>query len=93
MMMFADRSRGKPFSKGPAVVEFDGRYLLYYSIPPYKDGRNNDGWRIGIATSSDLDAWEKIGELPPLSPCDVNGGRGDRTPALRFFTGPMDAML
>lgn len=73
MMMFADNSRGKPYSKDPAVVEFGNRYFLYYSIPPFDDGRNDDGWRIGIATSLDLDAWEKLGELPPLSPCDRNG--------------------
>jgi hypothetical protein len=73
MMMFADTSRGRPFAKDPAVVEFDGRYLLYYSIPPYHDGRAHDGWRIGVATSQDLDTWTKTGELPPLSPCDKNG--------------------
>jgi predicted GH43/DUF377 family glycosyl hydrolase len=73
MMMFADRSRGKPFSKDPAVIEWHGRYFLYYSLPPFGDGRANDGWRIGIATSSDLDHWEKIGEIPMLSPCDLNG--------------------
>ena len=73
MMMFADTSRGRPFSKDPAVVEFHGRYLLYYSLPPYHDGRENDGWRIGVATSQDLDVWEKVGELSPLSPCDRNG--------------------
>lgn len=73
MMMYADRSRGKPFAKDPGVVSFDGRYLLYYSLPPFHDGRENDGWRIGIAVSSDLDEWQKVGEVPPLSPCDRNG--------------------
>jgi beta-1,2-mannobiose phosphorylase / 1,2-beta-oligomannan phosphorylase len=73
MMLFADRSRGKPFSKDPAVIEWHGRYLLYYSLPPYGDGRADDGWRIGIATASDLDHWEKIGEIPIFSPCDQNG--------------------
>lgn len=73
MMKFADISRGKPFSKDPAVVEFGGRYLLYYSLPPFGDDRENDGWRVGIATSLDLDTWKKAGELPPLSSCDQNG--------------------
>ncbi|MCA9837612.1 MAG: family 43 glycosylhydrolase [Trueperaceae bacterium] len=73
MMMFADESRGRPFSKDPAVVEFEGQYLMYYSLPPYGDGREADGWRIGIASSPNLDDWQKIGELPPLSPCDKNG--------------------
>lgn len=73
MMMFADTSRGRPFSKDPAVVEFGGGYFLYYSIPPYGDGREDDGWRIGIATGEDLDTWEKAGELAPLSPCERNG--------------------
>ncbi|MCF7848868.1 MAG: family 43 glycosylhydrolase [Kiritimatiellales bacterium] len=72
-MMFADTSRGKPFSKDPAVVRLGNRYLLYYSIPPFRDGREGDGWRIGVAEGMDLDCWEKVGELPPLSPCDNNG--------------------
>ncbi len=72
-MMFADDTRGKPFSKDPAVIEFAGRYLMYYSLPPFGDGREDDGWRIGIATSTDLDTWTRIGELAPLSPCDRNG--------------------
>ncbi len=73
MMMFADNSRGKPFSKDPAVVEFGTTYFLYYSIPSFGDGREHDGWRIGIATSTNLDDWHKVGELPPLSACDHNG--------------------
>jgi len=73
MMMFADTSRGRPFSKDPAVVEFDGRYLLYYSIPAFGDGREDDGWRIGVAAGRDLDNWEKVGEVAPLSACERNG--------------------
>jgi beta-1,2-mannobiose phosphorylase / 1,2-beta-oligomannan phosphorylase len=30
-MMYADKSRGRPFSKDPAVIELDGQYFLYYS--------------------------------------------------------------
>ena len=33
-MMYGDTSRiGIPFSKDPHVVEFQGKYLMYYSIP------------------------------------------------------------
>ncbi len=73
MMMFADTSRGRPFSKDPAVIEFDGRYFLYYSLPPYQDSREDDGWRIGIATSTDLDNWIKVGELPFFGSYDKKG--------------------
>ncbi|MBI1387416.1 MAG: family 43 glycosylhydrolase [bacterium] len=62
-MRYADESRGKPFSKDPAVVHFDGRYFMYYSLPPFQDGREPDGWSIGIAQSEDLLHWEKAGEL------------------------------
>ncbi len=64
-MMFGDTSRtGIPFSKDPHVVFFDGRYLMYYSIPP-KKGDENSGWNIGIAESRDLIEWKKIGEIVP----------------------------
>jgi len=72
-MRFADASRNKPFAKDPAVVHFKDHYLMYYSAPPYKDDRTPDGWRIGIAQSTDLDHWTKIGELQPEQECDKNG--------------------
>lgn len=72
-MMFADTSRGRPCAKDPSVIEHQGRLIMYYSVPPFGDGRKHDGWRIGIASGKDLDTWEKIAELPPLSPCDANG--------------------
>jgi beta-1,2-mannobiose phosphorylase / 1,2-beta-oligomannan phosphorylase len=38
-MYFGDTSRlGHPFAKDPAVIRFGGKYLLYYSIPPYAPG-------------------------------------------------------
>ena len=34
-MMYEDTSRrGVPFSKDPHVVNFQGRYLMYYTLPP-----------------------------------------------------------
>lgn len=64
-MMFSDSSRGWPYAKDPAVVELGAKAFMYYSIPPYGDGRKNDGWAIGVATSVDLDYWEKLAEIPP----------------------------
>lgn len=64
IMMFADTSRGKPFSKDPAVVNFKDRYYMYYSLPPFQDGRPLDGWGIGIAVSDDLVDWKPLGEIP-----------------------------
>jgi predicted GH43/DUF377 family glycosyl hydrolase len=66
-MMFADTSRtGVPFAKDPFVIKFQGRYLMYYSIPPYKDKTNPvKGWGLGIAESKDLYEWKKTGEITP----------------------------
>jgi predicted GH43/DUF377 family glycosyl hydrolase len=72
-MHWADTSRGRPFAKDPSVVRFQGRYLIYYSIPPFGDKRPDDGWIIGIAESRDLDSWQKIGELLPAQECDRKG--------------------
>ena len=64
-MMFADDSRqGVPFAKDPHVVRLDGRYLMYYSIPPRK-GDKQGGWNIGIAESKNLTDWHKVGEITP----------------------------
>ena len=55
-MMYGDTSRiGMPFSKDPHVVEFQGKYLMYYSIPPKQNGNAEaQGWGIGIAGSKNL---------------------------------------
>ena len=66
-MMYGDTSRtGIPFSKDPHVVNFGGRYLMYYSVPPMK-GVEGAGWNIGIAESRDLTEWKKIGEITPAT--------------------------
>lgn len=72
-MRYADTSRGRPFSKDPAVVRFQGRYWMYYSLPPFGDGQPGDGWAIGIAASDDLEDWHKQGEILPEQACERNG--------------------
>ncbi len=77
-MKWADETRlGRPHAKDPCVVSFGGRYLMYFSLPPY-DGKLAPpnaprGWSIGIAESRDLDHWKKVGELHPSQECDRNG--------------------
>jgi predicted GH43/DUF377 family glycosyl hydrolase len=61
---WGDTSRlGRPFTKDPSVIRFNGRYLLYYSIPSFGDGRPKDGWAIGIAESKNFRDWTKVGEV------------------------------
>ena len=71
---WGDTSRlGRPFSKDPSVVRFGGRYLLYYSMPPFGDGRASDGWAIGIAESTVLGDWAKVGEVLVAEPYEGKG--------------------
>jgi len=74
-MMFGDTSRkGVPYSKDPHVIKFENRYLMYFSIPPFTDESNPiKGWNIGIAESSDLINWEKIGEINPAGDYESKG--------------------
>jgi len=77
-MMFADTSRiGRPFAKDPSIIRFRGRYLLYFSLPPFSRERAKDdspaGWSIGIAESKNLLDWTKVAELLPAQECDRNG--------------------
>jgi beta-1,2-mannobiose phosphorylase / 1,2-beta-oligomannan phosphorylase len=76
VMKWADTSRlGRPFAKDPSVIRFGGRYLMYFSLPPFDPAPSNapKGWSIGIAESRDLTAWAKVGELRPEQECDRNG--------------------
>jgi predicted GH43/DUF377 family glycosyl hydrolase len=64
-MMYTDTSRtGKPFAKDPKILKFKGEYFMYYSITSAKDGSTGSG--IGIAKSSDLTNWIRVGELRPV---------------------------
>jgi len=72
-MHWADSSRGRTFAKDPSVIRFGGRYLMYYSICPFGDGREDDGWALGIAASNDLTHWEKVGEILPMQEIDRKG--------------------
>jgi predicted GH43/DUF377 family glycosyl hydrolase len=71
-MHFADTASGRPFSKDPAVVKFQGRYWLYYSLPPYAE-KATAGWSIGIATSDNLVDWTKAGELQNTGEAEQKG--------------------
>jgi predicted GH43/DUF377 family glycosyl hydrolase len=76
MNLFTDSSRGRSFAKDPSVVYWQGSYWLFYSIPPWGDGRANDGWRIGIARGnkiSEFSSWRKVGEIHPEAGCEAKG--------------------
>jgi len=63
-MMFSDSSRlGRPCAKDPAVVKFDGKYWMYFSLPPHADRSKGTGWQAGVAVSDDLIEWKKAGEI------------------------------
>lgn len=64
--------RGRPFSKDPTVVYFNGKYIKYYTIPDGSRPEQN-GWHIGIASSEDLDNWDKIGEILPNQSYEKKG--------------------
>ncbi len=75
---WADSSRlGQPFSKDPSVIRFGGRYLMYFSLPPFATNlapaNAPRGWSIGIAQSTNLVDWTKISELWPAQECDRKG--------------------
>ncbi len=77
-MRWADASRlGRPFAKDPSVIRFHDHYYLYFSLPPFdpKLAPTNaaQGWSIGIAESTNLLDWTKVGELNPAQACDQKG--------------------
>jgi beta-1,2-mannobiose phosphorylase / 1,2-beta-oligomannan phosphorylase len=74
-MMFGDTSRkGVSFSKDPHVVEFNGRYLMYYSVPPASDkSKGPNGWGIGIAESNNLYDWQPIAYINPSADYEKKG--------------------
>lgn len=64
-MYYGDTVRtGIPFSKDPHVIWFQGKYLMYYSVPGYSDKSGTvHGWGIAVANSADLINWQRVGEI------------------------------
>lgn len=72
MMMYTDSSRGRNIAKDPAVIKFKGKYFMYYSMMPVV-GKPDSGWGIGIATSNDLESWDKITDLDQVGETEETG--------------------
>jgi len=70
-MMYADSSRrGKPWSKNPHVIRFDGRYLMYTSVLPVKGSNSRE---IEITESQDLIHWKNVGLISIEEEYEKNG--------------------
>lgn len=78
-MNYVDSTRlGHPFAKDPSVIEYKGRFLMYYSVPGGRPDQSPNapevrGWGVGIAESRDLLHWRKVGELPLTQSVEKNG--------------------
>lgn len=76
---YSDSSRlGTPWAKDPSVIRFGDRFLMYYTIPAYKENPVGvpdfpKGLAIGIAESRDLKTWTKVGEVLPVQQVEKNG--------------------
>lgn len=73
MMMYTDSSKGVNKAKDPAVVRFQGKYYMYYSMNPGKNTGNDHGWGIGVAVSDDMENWEKTAEIDPEGELEQTG--------------------
>lgn len=71
-MLWGDEAPlGRPFSKDPSVIRFGQRYLLYYSMQ--QAGSKPVAWMVGIAESTDLQHWRRVGQLEPGAAYEKRG--------------------
>ena len=57
-MLFTNTRLGS-YAKDPAVVRFNGKYFLYYTVR-YSEKMIG----VGIATSNDLENWTDVTDIP-----------------------------
>lgn len=78
-MRFTDAHSGRNFAKDPAVIRFQGRYLMYYTTwPSPKEEEQGLTLLIGMAESDNMEDWRILGLLPLTQECE---GRGVGAPA------------
>ena len=65
-----DTMTGRPCSKDPSVIRFNGRYLMYFSLPPNEKEPKPFGWTCAIAESHDLVNWKLVRQITPMQECD-----------------------
>ncbi|MBR5012165.1 MAG: family 43 glycosylhydrolase [Clostridia bacterium] len=66
-MLFTNTRLGS-YAKDPAVVRFNGKYFLYYTV------RYNEKMiGVGIATSNDLENWTDVTDIPLEYDYEKNG--------------------
>lgn len=70
-MIFTDNRGGRNFAKDPAVVHFNGRYIMYYST--LQPSGVDSSLTIGIANSEDGENWNIVGEIPLTQECESKG--------------------
>ncbi len=67
-MYYTDTTFGGAFAKDPDVVRFNGRYYMYYTT-----NRPGRGIAVGIAESTDMIDWTKVGDMLPEQDCEKKG--------------------
>lgn len=107
IMKYTDTSRlGTSWAKDPSVIRFGGRYLMYYTVPAFKENPVGvpdfpKGLAIGIAESRDLKTWRKVGEILPEQQVEKNGIAAPGATVIRgkvhlfyqtYGNGPKDAI-
>lgn len=94
------RANGTMWAKDPSVVRFQGRYLMYFTVPPAETD-TEESLHVGIAESHDLRTWELVARLHPGGDYDAKGlaapGAVVIGDVLHLFyqsygTGPLDSI-
>ncbi len=93
-MLFGDPLHlvnGKPFAKDMTVIRHGGRYLMYYSVCGYPEEKRpkdwpRGAWGTGIATSTNLVDWVRVGDLKIQMP-DGRAKYAGAAPCVKKFGG------
>ncbi len=73
-MLFTSKRSGENFAKDPAVVNFKGKYYMYYSaLPTEEEKQGGSCLEVGIAISEDMENWEDVAIVKRTQDCTKTG--------------------